>query len=110
MLQAADIAVSVVDTEVRTEEHTLNWCDVNICIGKDTPLLQTIVLIMVKLTHWVLAVAHTTYGTRESHAVNLIDRQCGRHFQRILQWCTIHAVRIREGCIFTYGDNTVDLI
>ena len=92
MLQAADIAVSIVDTEVRTEEHALNRCDVNIRIGKDTPLLQTIVLVMVKLTHRVLTVTHTTYGTREGHAINLIDGQCGRHLQRILQRGTINAV------------------
>ena len=110
MLQTANIAIGIVDTEVRTEEHALNRGDVNIGVGKDAPLLQTIILVMIELTHGVLAVAHSTYRTRESLTVDLVYGQCGGNLQGILQRSTVHIIRIREGGILTYADDFIDLI
>ena len=49
VLHGADIAVCVVDTEVRAEEHALDRCDIYICICKDTPFLQAVVLVVIEL-------------------------------------------------------------
>ena len=108
--QCADVTIGIVDTEVRTDQQSFDGGDVGIGVGKDAPFLQTVVLVMIELAHWVLAVRHTTYRTGECLAVNLVNGQRGRHFQGVLQRCTIYIIRIREGSILTNRHNLVDFV
>ena len=92
VLQRADVAIGVVDTEIRTEEHALHRSDVDIGIGKDAPFLQAVVLIMIKFAQGVLAVAHTTHRTREGYTVLFVDGQRGSNLQSVLQRSAVDVI------------------
>ena len=100
----------VVKTEVGTQCKTLDGLNVDVAITKDTPHLQTVVAVVIKLAKRVLTVAHPTYRTREGNAVLFIDRYCGRHLQCVLQRLTVNLVRIGNRSILANGDHLVHLV
>ena len=107
---AVDEACIVVDTEVRTEQQTLDGSDVHVGITEDTPDLQTVVAVVIELAQGVLAVAHATNRTGEGHAVLFIDGHRRSHLQGVLQRLAVYLVRVSDGHVLTNGDEFVHLV
>ena len=106
---AVDVFRPQVETEVRTEQQTLDGFDVYECITEDTPHLQAVVTVVIELAQRVLAVAHATYRTREGLAVLFINGHCGGHLQSVLQRLAVNLIRIGDRSILTDGNHLVHL-
>lgn len=95
MRHCIDERRGVVDTEVRAEDESFERLDVDKGIAKDTPVVEVVVLVMVKFAQLVLAVAHATYRSGECCTVLLVNRDGRRHLERVLHRSRIHLLIIR---------------
>ena len=99
----------VVDTEVGTEHEALERLDVDVGVSEQSPIVEVVVLVMVKLTQGVLAVAHATDWSGERGAVCLIHWHRRRHLQGVLHWCRVHLLGVRQREVLAHGHHLADV-
>ena len=85
-----------IDTEVRTEGQSFQRFDVDIGVAEETPVVEVVVLVLIKLTERVLAVAHSAYRSCECSTILLIYRYRWRHLQCVLHRRSINLLVISQ--------------
>ena len=93
----------IVDTEIGTEQKTLNRGDIQICISENTPDLKCIIAVVIQFTERVLTVTHTAHRPGEGNAVLFIDRKGRGHLEGVLHRSAVYLGSMGNRQVFADG-------